>query len=375
MIHSISSADNASSPCLSPRPIAAKKSFTVWTFSSMLIKSLRFRYIGSCDVCDHDSSVELDQVLKDQLTPAISARLHKQSTFRKPAKFDRRETETFRKRTNLRCCAVIVARQEHDSPATMYGRILVKDGSDQMVEALNQSSTSEGLRDDLGRRLSPQFLRGHAVGIGHIDDGLSLPGRQRLRDILVRLETDSQKDDVRLDRFRQLFGNDRGSDRGCGGCKAFRVARGCNGYFDAVAGKRLGQGLADIAEADNCVAHIFSLGLPRPTALRIIEWSAWPGAARQSCARPPSTATSLAVMKLLSDDARKAATAPISAGSAMRLSGLSEAKNFMPSSPSAAFARSVAVPPGDSTFTRMPVPFRSSAQVRARLRTAALLAL
>jgi hypothetical protein len=37
------------------------------------------------EICDHDSSVELDQVLKDQLTPAISARLHKQSTFRKAA--------------------------------------------------------------------------------------------------------------------------------------------------------------------------------------------------------------------------------------------------------------------------------------------------
>jgi hypothetical protein len=153
------------------------------------------------EICDHDSLAELNQVLKDQLTPAISARLHKQSTFRKPAKFDWRETEIFRKRTNLRRCAVIVARQEHDSPATMYGRILVKDGSGQMVEALNQSSTSEGLRDDLGRRQSSQFLRGHAVGIGHIDDGLSIPGRQRLRDIPVRLETDSQKDDVRLDRM------------------------------------------------------------------------------------------------------------------------------------------------------------------------------
>src|ERR1700679_451940 len=70
------------------------------------------------------SSVELDQVLKDQLPPAISACLHKQSTFRKAAKFDGRETEIFRKRTNLRCCCVIVARQENDSPATMYRRIL-----------------------------------------------------------------------------------------------------------------------------------------------------------------------------------------------------------------------------------------------------------
>src|ERR1700684_2598488 len=131
------------------------------------------------------------------MTPAIPARLHKQSTFRKPAKFDRRETEIFSKRTNLRCCALIVARQEHDSPAPMYGRILLKDGSDQMVEALDQSCASEGLRDELGRRLSSQFLRGHSVGIGHIDDGLPLPVRQRLRDILVRLKTDGQKDDVR----------------------------------------------------------------------------------------------------------------------------------------------------------------------------------
>lgn len=36
-----------------------------------------FLYIASCDACDHDSSVELDQVLEDQLPPAISARLHK----------------------------------------------------------------------------------------------------------------------------------------------------------------------------------------------------------------------------------------------------------------------------------------------------------
>src|ERR1700676_5535315 len=120
----------------------------------------------------------------------------------------------------------------------MYGRILVKDGSAQMVEAPNQSCTSEGLRDDLGRRLSSQFLRGHAVGIGNIDDSLPLPSGQRLRDILVRLETDSQKDDVRLDGIRQFFGNDLGSDRGRSGCKAFRVASGCNGYFDALAGKR-----------------------------------------------------------------------------------------------------------------------------------------
>lgn len=52
------------------------------------------------------------------------------------------------------------------------------------------------------------------------------------------------------------------------------------------------------------------------------------GIPSQVCASPPSTATSLAVMKLLSDEARKAAAAPISAGSAMRWSGFIEAKAF-----------------------------------------------
>src|SRR5664279_5979763 len=110
------------------------------------------------EICDHDSSVELDKVLEDQPTPAISPRLHKQSTFRKPAKFDRRETEIFRKRTDLLCGTVIVARQEHDSPAPMYGRILVKDGSDQMVEALDQSCASKCLRDGVVARASQHDL-------------------------------------------------------------------------------------------------------------------------------------------------------------------------------------------------------------------------
>src|ERR1700730_937745 len=275
------------------------------------------------EICEHDSSVKLDQVLKDQLTPAISARLHKHSTFRKPAKCDRRETETFRKRTNLRCGAVIVARQEHDSPAAMYRGILIKDSGNQVVEALDQSCAGKGLRDEFGRRLSSQFLWWHAIGIGHIDDRLSLPGGQRLRDIRVGFEADRQKDDVRLDGFHQRFGDDRGSDRGRIGCKAFRVACGCHGQFDALAGKRLGKSVADLTEADNCVATLASLvdpALPAPN----IEWGAGPGVARQSCARPPSTATSLAVMKLLSDDARKAAAAPTSAGSPMCWSAVIE---------------------------------------------------
>src|SRR5262249_16827491 len=146
--------------------------------------------LNRIEVRNQDSLAELDQVFEDQLPPTVSPRLHKQSAFRKPAKFDRREPKLLRKRTDLRCGAVIVARQEHDSLATVYGRILTKDGRNQMVEALDQSSTGEGLRDSPGRRLSSQHLGRHAIGVGRVDDGLSLPRGQCLRNIPVRLETD-----------------------------------------------------------------------------------------------------------------------------------------------------------------------------------------
>ena len=54
-----------------------------------------------------------------------------------------------------------------------------------MVQAPGQSCVIEGLRDNLGGRLASKFLGRHAVGIGHIDDRLYLPGRQRLRDIVA----------------------------------------------------------------------------------------------------------------------------------------------------------------------------------------------
>src|ERR1700693_2051371 len=111
--------------------------------------------------------------------------------------------------------------------------------------------------------------------------------------------------------------------RACG-ANASGGRRARDGHVDVFTGEGVGEGLAYLAESYNCVAHIFSVGLPKPTALRIIEWSAV-GRVGQICARPPSTASSLAVMKLLSCDARKAAAAPISAGSAMRWSGVIEA--------------------------------------------------
>ncbi|AKD54587.1 hypothetical protein [Spirosoma radiotolerans] len=95
---------------------------------------------------------KLDQVLKDQLTPAFSVRLYQQCALRKPAQIDGGKTQPFRQRTNLGDCARIVAGQEHDSPTALYGRILGKNRSDQMVEGLDQFSAPEGLGNDPGRQ-------------------------------------------------------------------------------------------------------------------------------------------------------------------------------------------------------------------------------
>src|SRR3546814_19538049 len=96
----------------------------------------------SSDVCSSD-------------LPAIPVRLHKQATFRKPAKVDRREAELIRKRPDFLGSSLVIARQENDSPAPMCHRVLVEDGSDQMVEARSEErrvGKSVSVSVDLGGR-------------------------------------------------------------------------------------------------------------------------------------------------------------------------------------------------------------------------------
>src|SRR5258708_32274582 len=101
----------------------------------------------------HRSRLLLEQVLEDQRPPALVPRVNKRTTLFELPEIDGCETELFGEGLYQRCGTFVVARQEHDSPATMYGRILVKDGSDQMVEALNQTCTSDGRSDGIERQL------------------------------------------------------------------------------------------------------------------------------------------------------------------------------------------------------------------------------
>src|SRR6202140_360976 len=95
MIHSISSADNASRPCLSPRPIAAKKSFTIWTFSCVLIEISPFllhrivsdligRFgivlLGPNHTVVDPLLLLLEQILEDELAPSAAACVDQRTT-------------------------------------------------------------------------------------------------------------------------------------------------------------------------------------------------------------------------------------------------------------------------------------------------------
>src|ERR1700694_6180617 len=81
---------------------------------------------------------------------------------------------------------------------------------------------------------------------------------------------------------------------------------------------------------------------------------------------PPSAKVSLPVIKALSSEARKSATAAMSSGSLMRPSGVRAIRSAIAASllPVLASPRSrpgVSVGPGERTLMRIPVPLRSSA--------------
>ena len=89
---------------------------------------------------------------------------------------------------------------------------------------------------------------------------------------------------------------------------------------------------------------------------------------------PPSTNSSMPVTKLESLDARKRAAVAISSGRPMVPRGIM-ATNTSFASLGKPSKIAVSMVPGLSTFTRILRAFRSTVQVRANERTAALLAL
>src|SRR6202020_805890 len=77
-------------------------------------------------------------------------------------------------------------------------------------------------------------------------------------------ERDRQDDCVGIECIPQRLGDDRGSNRPS--LRYQRLGRPATRdcYVDVFSGEGVGEGLADLAESYNCVAHIFSLWFTEP---------------------------------------------------------------------------------------------------------------
>src|SRR5271167_323024 len=147
MIHSRSSATNASRACLSRRPSAARKFFTIWTFFSMLIEisfplrssvsDLTGRFgtilLGPNHTVDDRLLLLLEQILEDELTPSAAACVHQRATLVELSQLDGCEPEVFGQIRHGTDRVLVVARQKDDAMAPLDDRIRRQGGRNQVI--------------------------------------------------------------------------------------------------------------------------------------------------------------------------------------------------------------------------------------------------
>src|SRR5450755_1618574 len=270
MIHSISSADNASKPCLSRRPSAARKFFTTWTFFSMLIEiSLLFPYtkcvrsnrtFGTIFLGPNHTVVDrlllfLEQILKDELTPSAAACVHQRATLVELSQLDGCEPESFGQIRHGSDGVLVVARQKDDPMAPLDDRIGRQDGRNQVIKTLHQLGAGERLRNECGGRETVQFLRWDWKRVHRVDDRLAFPTRQGLRNLAMFPERDRQDDRVGLECIPQRLGDDRGANLPSQRCQRLGRPAARDGHVDVFTGEGVGEGLTYLSESYNCIAH------------------------------------------------------------------------------------------------------------------------
>src|SRR5579872_6736344 len=243
MIHSRFSATNASRACLSRRPSAARKFFTVWMFFSMLIE------ISPFPLPNHaveELLLLLEQVLEDEWSPDAAPCVHQQAALVKLSESDGRESKSLRQVRDRSDRVLIIARQKDDAMASLNNRIAGQRSRTQVVKTFHDLSTGEGLRNEGGGRETVQFLRWQRKRVHCVDDRLALPTRQRLRNLTMFSERDCQDDRVGFERIPQRLGDDRGSNRPS--LRRQRLGRPAarDRHVDVVTGKGVGEGLADL---------------------------------------------------------------------------------------------------------------------------------
>src|SRR6202167_5199207 len=209
----------------------------------------------------------LEQILEDELTPSAAACVYQRPTLVELSQLDWCEPELFGQIRHGSDRVLVVARQKDDPVTALDDRIGSQGGRNQVIEAFHDLSAGEGLRDEGGGQETVQLFRGNSERVRRVDDCLAFPARQGLRNLTMFPERDRQDDCVGLERIPQRLGDDRGSNRPSLRCQRLGrpATRDC--HVDVFTGEGVGESLADFAESYNCVAHIFSFGLPNPTAL------------------------------------------------------------------------------------------------------------
>ena len=207
----------------------------------------------------------LEQVLEDEWSPDAAPRVHQQAALVELSESDGSESKSLRQVRDGSDRALIIARQKDDAMASFNNRIASQRSRTQVVKTFHDLSAGEGLRNEGGGRETVQFLRLQRKRIHCVDDRLAFPTRQRLRNLTMFSERDCQDDRVGLDeRIPQRLGDDRGSNRPSLRCQRLGGPAARDGHVDVFTGEGVGEGLADLTESYNCVANIFSFGLPRP---------------------------------------------------------------------------------------------------------------
>src|SRR3984957_11658144 len=270
MIHSISSADNASKPCSSRRPSAARKFFTIWTFSCVLIEISPFPLTRSvCDLIGRFATVLLgpnravadrlllllEQILEDERTPSFPACVHQCATLVELSQLDGCEPELRGQICHRRNRILLVTRQKDNAMAALDDRIGSQDGRTQVIKAFHELCTAERSCDESGGREAVQLFGWNAKRVRRVDDRLTFPIRQGLRNLATFPERYSQDDCVGLECIPQRLGDDRGSNRPS--LRRQRLGRPAarDGHVDVFTGEGVGEGLADLTESYNRVAH------------------------------------------------------------------------------------------------------------------------
>jgi hypothetical protein len=150
---------------------------------------------------------------------------------------------------------LVVAGQKDDPVAALDDRVGSQFGCTQVVKTFHQLSAGERLRNEGGGQESIQIFGGNSKRVHRVDDRLVFPTRQALRNLAMLAKRDCQDDRVGLECIPQRPGDDRGANRPSLRCQRLGrpATRDC--HVDVLTGKGVVEGLANLAESYNCIAH------------------------------------------------------------------------------------------------------------------------